>query len=203
MRVQRDKKIKINGVFGIATNDADYQARVYNDRKIIWMCPYYLKWRNMLQRCYSPTEQKRNPTYIGCTVCEEWLLFSNFRSWMETQDWEGKDLDKDILFIGNKVYSPEACVFIHERVNSFTLDRVFDSGDHPLGVRLDRASGRFVARCSNPFTLRREHLGYFNCSNEAHQAWKRRKNELAIQLADSSYVDDIRVANALKVRYNT
>jgi hypothetical protein len=203
MRAPRDKKIKINGVFGIATNDADYQARVYNDRKIIWMCPYYLKWRNMLQRCYSPTEQKRNPTYIGCTVCEEWLLFSNFRSWMETQDWEGKDLDKDILFIGNKVYSPEACVFIHERVNSFTLDRVLDSGDHPLGVRLDRASGRFVARCNNPFTLRREHLGYFNCANEAHQAWKRRKNELAIQLADSSYVDDIRVANALKVRYNT
>jgi hypothetical protein len=45
--------------------------------------PYYLKWRNMLKRCYDPKTQANSPSYIGVTVCKEWHKFSNFKIWME------------------------------------------------------------------------------------------------------------------------
>lgn len=38
---------------------------------------------------------------------EEWLLFSNFKSWMEQQ--EEKVLDKDLLHTHNKIYTN--CLF--------------------------------------------------------------------------------------------
>ena len=58
---------------------------------------------------------------------------------------------------------------------------------------------KFSATIGNPFTKKQEHLGYFTCPNEAHQAWKKRKHELACQLADIQ--TDQRVAEALRIRY--
>ena len=77
----------------------------------------------MLQRCYSESHLVRQPTYKGCSVCEEWLTFSNFKSWMEQQDWEGKQLDKDLLVYKNKIYSPETCVFVSSVINSFFVEK--------------------------------------------------------------------------------
>lgn len=73
-------------VYGIAYNDADYSVykREYVDGKIkiIWTCPFYRKWKNMLKRCYSKKELEKHPTYLECLVCSEWLTFSNFKRWM-------------------------------------------------------------------------------------------------------------------------
>lgn len=46
-------------------------------------CPYYIKWTQMLHRCYSINRMKTHPTYLGTAVSEDWLYFSNFKSWME------------------------------------------------------------------------------------------------------------------------
>ena len=64
------------------------------------------KYRSMLYRT-TPNYQKKYPTYEGVDVCEEWLTMSNFITWVESKDWEGKELDKDIICPGNKIYSPE------------------------------------------------------------------------------------------------
>jgi hypothetical protein len=201
IRVPRSKKVRINGICGVATNDVNYQTQVMVDGRVIWRCPYYMRWAGMIKRCYSPTEHKRNPTYMNCKVCDEWLLFSNFKAWMEAQSWQDRELDKDILFPGNKIYSPETCVFVHNKVNCFTTDSFGARGEYPLGACYHRAGGKFVAKCSNPFTLKVEHLGLFDNPAEAHRAWKNRKHELACQLADSEYVDDPRVKEVLKNRY--
>ena len=109
-------------VYGVGTNDAGYAIQVMESvrgangkpkQRIIWFCPFYRRWVHMLERCYSERYQEKKPTYIGCTVCEEWLRFSNFKSWMETQDWEGKHLDKDLLVEGNKIYSPDTCILVY------------------------------------------------------------------------------------------
>lgn len=189
------KKIKL--VCGIGVNDVDYIVQPVINGSKVW-CPFYRVWQNMLKRCYNVNYLAKYPTYIGCSVCEEWLTFSNFKKWMETKDWKGKQLDKDLLFVGNKVYSPETCVFVDGVLNNFTLDRAADRGKWPIGVYL-RECGKFQARCCNPFTKKRELLGLFTCPNEAHQAWKKRKYELACQLADLQ--DDPRVAKALRERY--
>jgi hypothetical protein len=155
----------------------------------------------MLKRCYSKEYHEHYPTYSGCSVCEDWLTFSNFKLWMEQQDWENKQLDKDLLISGNKEYGPETCVFVTSVVNTFTLDRCNSRGAYPLGVRFHNVAKKFEAQCRNPFTGKREYLGLFDCPDQAHLAWKKRKHELACQLVESAYVTDERVAQALRTRY--
>lgn len=88
-------------VCGVGVNDASYAVNPLINGKQV-MCWIYKKWKSMIHRCYDSKIQARQPAYIGCSVCEEWLTFSNFKLWMEAQDWQGKELDKDILTAGSK-----------------------------------------------------------------------------------------------------
>lgn len=189
---------KTNLVYGAGLNDANYEIGKKVDGKLV-ICRFYSRWAHMISRCYNKKHHLKQPTYENCTVCEEWLSFSNFKAWMEQQDWEGKELDKDLLFIGNKLYSPETCVFVSSTTNGFTLDCRATKGDWPIGVSFHKFHNKFGARCQNPFIKKLEHLGYFECPQMAHEAWRKRKHELACQLADLQ--TDDRVANALRTRY--
>ena len=186
-------------VQGVGVNDADYTVTKCKNGKQVWECPCYRAWTNMLKRAYSDKYKKKQPTYEGVTVCEEWHSFMRFRAWMESQVWEGKELDKDILVHGNKVYSPTTCVFVDKGVNLFLTDHTSARGEWPIGVYWNEHAKKFMSRCNNPFTKKSECLGYFHCPNRAHQAWKARKHELACQLADIQA--DERVAEALRTRY--
>ena len=191
-----NKKSKL--VFGVGINDADYVVQpVVNGKQM--MCPYYMAWTHMLERCYSAKYLAKHPTYIGCYVCNDWLTFSKFKAWMETQSWVDKQPDKDLLLEGNKVYSPTTCVFVDRITNTFITDRGAARGEWPIGVDFPSTEGKFRARCSNPFTRKVEHLGYFICPSQAHKAWQAKKHEYACQLADLQ--EDPRVADALRQRY--
>ena len=195
-------------VYGVGISDADYVVKKWETievngvrkRKLVWECPYYRAWCNMLERCYSAKYQERFPTYVGCSASEEWKTFSDFKLWMERQDFEGMQLDKDILFEGNKVYSPETCVFVTKAVNMFTTDSGATRGEWLIGVSWNKRASKFQSRCRNPFTKKLEHLGYFTCELEAHQTWLKRKLELAKEFA--AIQPDTRVAEALIHRYS-
>lgn len=192
-------------VQGVGTNDADYTVAKFETngkrkQKQVWVCPFYRAWRDMLRRCYSEKLQESRPTYKGCTVSAEWLTFSNFKIWMETQNFEGMELDKDLLFEGNKVYSADTCVFVTQMVNKFATDCGAARGEWLIGVCWSKKSGKFQAHCSNPFTKKLEHLGRFTCEQEAHETWLKRKLELAHELA--AIQSDPRVAKALVDRYS-
>jgi hypothetical protein len=184
---------------GVGINDADYvvQPQLFKGKQ--QPCRYYARWWNLINRCYSEKELAKYPTYRDCYVCEDWLTFSKFKAWMELQDFEGKHLDKDIIIKGNRIYSPEACAFVDPITNGFVADSSAARGDFPIGVNWNDASKRFVARCQNPFTRKRDYLGSFTCPNLAHEAWRKRKHELACQLADLQ--TDTRVALGLRTRY--
>ena len=85
-------------------------------------------------------------------------------------------------------------------VNMFTLDRGAARGEWLLGVYWNKPTGKFLAGCRNPFTSKREHLGLVTCEKEAHEAWRKRKQELAHKLA--AIQTDPRVAKALISRYS-
>lgn len=195
-------------VYGVGINDADYVVKVWETigyvngkqkQKLIWECPYYRVWGSMIQRCYSAKYQEKQPTYKGCTVSDEWLTFSVFKSWMENQDFEGKQLDKDLLFEGNKIYSAETCIFVSSVVNTFMIELGATRGEWPIGVCWNKKVEKFMAQCRNPFTKKGECLGLFTCPNEAHKTWLKRKLELAHLLASEQ--SDPRVAKALIERY--
>lgn len=196
-------------VCGVGLNNADYAVQKFEQLgyvdgkqkwKLVWTCPYYQVWVSMLKRCYSTRLHERSPTYKNCSVSGEWHTFSVFKSWMEKQQWEGMCLDKDLLFIGNKIYGADTCIFVTQLVNTFTTDRGNDRGVWLIGVNWHKKTGKFRARCSNPFTKKNEHLGYFVCEQQAHQAWAKRKLELAHELA--AIQTDPRVTEALISRYS-
>ena len=197
-------------VYGVGVNDSGYAVKKFETikyveskqkRKLVWTCPYYQTWTDMLKRCYSAKFQERQPTYKGCSVSKEWLTFSNFKAWMEKQEWEGLQIDKDILIKGNQVYSSDACVFVTEMVNNFVINRGADRGEWLIGVSWYKQTEKFQAYCNNPFTKKKEHLGYFTSEQQAHQVWRKRKNELAHKLA--AIQTDPRVAKALISRYSS
>lgn len=198
-------KVKIKPtIHGVGINDADYKVSrneiIGGKKKMVWCCPYYTTWRSMLERCYSEKYKARFTTYENSYVSEEWLTFSNFKAWMEAQEWEGLQLDKDILFVGNNIYSSETCVFVAQELNLFLTNNAKNRGDWPIGVHYDKNSGKFIASCSNPFSeIRDSHVGSFDCPWKAHEAWLAKKLEYAYAMA--AIQTDTRVAKALIDRY--
>lgn len=77
----------------------------------------YTVWVGMISRCYNEGRHKTHPTYIGCSVCDEWLYYPNFKVWFDDNYIEGYELDKDIKVKGNKIYSPETCMFVSKAEN--------------------------------------------------------------------------------------
>lgn len=159
-------------VEGVAINDANYPVResiTINGKTVeTWKCPFYQKWKSMIKRCYNHKQLERNETYKYCYVCEEWLTFSNFKSWMETQDWEGKELDKDLLVDNNKLYSEKTCVFISHSLNSAIAVRRKKS-NLKLGVHISK--NKFVSQCERDCLGKKRWIGVFNTENQAHRAW--------------------------------
>ena len=196
-------------VYGVGVNDLGYRVHVRecvteNGGKKIWKtvfkCRYYTTWRDMLQRCYSEKFLESRPSYIGTSVCSEWLSATAFKKWMEQQDWDGKSLDKDIIVRGNKLYSPDTCAFVLPATNNFVTASDASRGDYPIGVSLYKHTGKYRASCKNPFSEEGEYLGCFLTPEEAHEAWRKRKHELAQLVAARE--SDMRVVEALRKRYS-
>jgi hypothetical protein len=189
---------KIRMVCGVGINDADYMTQRKTDAGK-WICPFYRAWTDMLRRCYSEKNKRWNPAYSGCTVSPQWHSFSEFKRWMSQQDYEGNDLDKDLLFPGNKIYSPETCIFISQSLNKFVADNKASRGEWPLGVYWHKGNGRFAAHCRNPFTGKQVHIGLFDDPESAHESWRNYKHQIALIYADLQV--DPRLAQNLRSRY--
>lgn len=144
----------------------------------------YLKWHDMLNRCYNAKFHERQPQYKECTVCEEWLNYSNFKVWYEQNKIAGMalDLDKDILFKGNKVYSPETCCFVPHTINTLFLNNKADRGDYPIGVFYETDKKKFRAAMS--FMGEQIKLGTFDTAEAAFTRYKEYKEDFIKDMAE-------------------
>jgi hypothetical protein len=194
-------------VFGVGINDVSYTItkcdKIGGVWKQVWRCPYYVKWREMLMRCYCAKLKSKSPTYIDCTSSEEWIYFSNFIKWVDEQpnrNWQNCDLDKDFLFKGNKIYSKETCVFIDNGLNKFLNIGANHRGVSMIGTCFCESNNKYLSQCSNPFNRGNKrpssYIGYFLTEIDAHKAWQAKKHEYALKLADLQ--DDPRVAKTLR-----
>ena len=147
-------------------------------------------WRSVLERTCCLSFKERRPTYKNTSVCEEWLNFQNFAAWCTTQklfnakDDKGKSyhLDKDILVKGCKVYSPETCRFIPQRLNKLLSTRNKLRGEYPLGVRYNKRAKLFVVTIN--VGAKAKHLGYFKDEQSAFQAYKTAKESFVKEQAE-------------------
>lgn len=133
-------------VYGVGINDYEGIATELKS---------YKSWIHMLGRCYSLKQKSYRPTYIGCSVCDEWKYFTNFKNWFDLNYIDEYHLDKDILVEGNKVYSPDACRFVPEYINALLNSHQNARGDLPLGVsrqepniKSGRISISYQAKCN-------------------------------------------------------
>ena len=160
----------------------------------------YTLWCNMLKRCYSDTCKKKQPTYEGCEVSNNFKSYEYFYEWCNEQigfNNEGWHLDKDLLVKGNKVYSESTCVFIPAEVNALLTKCTNSRGEHLIGVYWYKRDKAFVARV-NKSKGGREFLGYFKTELEAFNAYKTTKESFIKEQAEKykSQIDE-RAYNAL------
>lgn len=128
-------------------------------------------WGNLTKRCKSGgSYQKDRPSYVG--VENKFENNQLFIEWCQDQfgymhkDETGKfwQLDKDLLVIGNREYSPETCCFVPHRINMILNTSKALRGQWPIGVRKFRNS--FTSNYKDVY------LGSFKTPEQAHQAWQ-------------------------------
>lgn len=141
----------------------------------------YITWKNMISRCYSTKIQLKHPSYIGCTVCDEWKYYSNFKKWYDKNYIDEYELDKDILIDGNKIYSPETCCFIPKYINTLFLDCNKARGQFPLGVYYKKKNLNYCAQ-GNIYG-KQTHMGSYNTINEAYIIYKILRLKYCIEIA--------------------
>ena len=154
----------------------------------------YQNWISMIRRCYDPQRKNVYAAYYGsCETCEEWHNFQTFGEWYENNYYqvgnERMHIDKDILFQGNRIYSPETCLIVPQRINMLFVNKPNKRG-LPNGIR--KAYSKYWAKYNN------EELGSFDCLNDAFAIYAKRKEQHIKQVADEyKQLIPVKLYNAL------
>lgn len=140
----------------------------------------YSCWVHMLERCYYEKNQNLHQSYYGtCSVCDEWLNFQTFAKWYEEHSYEVNErlhLDKDILFPGNKIYAPDKCILVPQRINELFSYKPKNNG-LPVGISKTK-SGKYVARYNG------EQLGIYDTLDKSYEAYAKKKEEIIKRIAE-------------------
>lgn len=138
------------------------------------------RWKDMVFRCTN----SRHRTYKDCSV--GFKDFQEFAEWSQQQCGhleQGWELDKDLLFKGNKIYSRNTCVFLPQEVNAFLVGGNAKRGIYLKGVSFKKSGSKFMAQCHRgtgvPIVI-----GLYLSELEAHLAYKRFKEDYASELAE-------------------
>lgn len=179
-------------LYGVGINDLE-EPISHNGKHF----KFYKVWRAMMYRCYYKEFHKRERTYSECTVCEEWKYLSNFKKWFDENYIEGYELDKDILFEGNKEYSPLKCCFVPRELNFVVRNNVNLVGKKYYGI--DKLSDGFrVSVCKRGKT---KIIKGIESLEEAIKIYSDEKTKYAHELSEEYYNEgkiNENIYNALK-----
>jgi hypothetical protein len=172
-----DKAIYGVGFFG----EGEYKSHLNGKRTKV-----YNTWIQMIHRSYSEKLQIKQPAYKGCSVVEEWHNFQNFAKWYEENYYEIEgqrmELDKDILVKGNKLYSPDTCVFVPKAINNLLIKPSMKRETLPVGV--SKSKEKYQANCYNSSSGKLEYLGVYDTKEEAFNAYKSYKEQYVKKVAE-------------------
>lgn len=155
----------------------------------------YQNWVCMLRRCYDNKLKNKYPAYYdSCIVCDEWHDFQTFSKWYNENIYkvnnERMHIDKDIICRNSRIYSPETCLIVPQRINMLFVEKRKYS-DLPTGVKRTK-SGKYTS------TYNGRHLGTFDLIEDAAIAHDIEKKKTITEIA-YDYKDKIpeKLYNAL------
>lgn len=146
----------------------------------------YHVWSDMIYRCYDKTRQKRQLSYIGCSVDDDWHCYQNFAKWYRDNTWTSNEklyLDKDIFNKNNKVYSSYNCILVPRKINNlFIKPSKSESNKYPIGVHFHKMANKFISQIST--SDGHIHIGSFDTPEDAFLAYKAAKEKEIKKMAD-------------------
>ncbi len=183
-------------VYGVGINDV--------------MIPYFTKtrtyrsWSGIIRRSDTRDlkwlSQKSNECYADCTLDLRWCKLSVFKEWIEQwDDHENKEVDKDILIPGNKIYGPDTCLMVRPIINLWFKPNA-TKGDLPRGVTWNthwknKGTGKPYRAQITPIGGKRTHLGFYDTMEEASVVFEsERMKQIDILIETET---DLKVKNAM------
>lgn len=141
----------------------------------------YRAWDAMLARCYGVNKESYTAYgAVGIRVCDEWLIFQNYVKWYNAQykedDWH---VDKDIIVVGNKLYSPDNCALVPPLINTFFA--TLPKGNPSVFEK----SGKFLVQGKNADGKRT--YSWWPTQEDAIQKYWEDKVQTAKDIADRYY----------------
>jgi len=166
-----DKKRK--PIYGVGIND--YEGYTATKQQHIRS---YSIWKGIIRRCFDEKFREKHPCYKDCTVCDEWLYYSNFKKWYDEHYIDDGEIDKDILSVkGAKLYSPLTCCFVPKSLNNALIDIRTSKGYYK-----QRNKYIVMIRCNTPECDR--YIGSFDTPEEALAIYKQAKEQYIKELAE-------------------
>ena len=143
-------------------------------------------WCGMIDRVYNEEKRSKYETYSDCIICDEWQNYQIFREWYDKEFYqvgtERMHIDKDILYKNNRVYSPQTCLLVPQRINMLFMHKP-NKYNLPNGIK-PTCGGKYEARYNHKY------LGVFNTVEEAAIAHDKEKKKAVIEIANE-YKDKI------------
>lgn len=139
----------------------------------------YNVWHDMIRRCYSEKSKEKFQAYFHiCMVSKLWHNYQNFAEWFNEYKYEvdGRlHIDKDILYPGNKIYCPDTCLLVPQRINMLFLNKPNKRG-LPNGIV--RNSDRYLVKYNGV------EYGYRNTLDDAFELYAKVKKDAIIKIAN-------------------
>ena len=178
------------------------------------MIPFFTRtrtwktWNGIIRRTDNRDpkwiNEQNKTSYLGCTLDPRWYKLSVFKEWIEQwDDYENKEIDKDILIPGNLEYGPDTCLMVRREINAWFKPHA-TKGELPRGVTWNshwkrNGTGKPYRAQITPIGGKRTHLGHYDTIEEASAVFQSaRKKELKILMESET---DERVRNAVMNYY--
>lgn len=114
------------------------------------------------------------------------MCLQNFGKWYDENIYyvenEKMQLDKDVLVKGNKIYSPETCIFVPQRINLLFVKSNLTRGEYPIGTIYNKVNNKFISYLNK--NNKQIYLGSYDTSKEAFYKYKQEKEKHIKEIAN-------------------
>ncbi len=165
----KNKDIVIINEIGMVDMPKSQTHYISLDTKQFIRKPFYATWETMINAHYTGDDDEGR--LHACKVDPEWCLLSFFKEWYDMHHIYGYIMDKDLMFHGNKLYSPRTCIFVPFDLHDAIFNDTTPETIHGKGITFSLSTGKFAValQVNTGNTLE---VGEYSCLEHAQSAYR-------------------------------